>query len=184
MLPKRIKNKTYKFKTQSEFITFTPLTEIFSQDEIEQVIIPANFEPHQCHKNAAIAAGIFKCEYCEGIIYGILDHAFNRIERNGKVYYFDVTEFANNKYDSNKIETTDILLLRVYNLDNILEVLSDFGMYFITTGRMTNMPFTEKYGCFIIDDDGKARNVVDYSDTSKLIFQRNNLYNTLKNEKD
>ena len=183
MLPKRIMNKTYKFKTQSEFIKFTPLTEIFSRDEIEHLIIPARFEPHMCHKNAALAAGIFKCDYCEGIIYGILDHAFNRIVRNGKIYYFDVTEFANNNYNYN-IETTDVLLLRTYNLDNILEVLSDFGMYFITTGRMTNMPYTEKFGNFIIDDNGKARNVSDYSETTKLIFQRNSLYNSLKDEKD
>lgn len=82
------------------------------------------------------------------------------------------------------IETTDVLLLRTYNLDNILEVLSDFGMYFTTTGRMTNMPYTEKFGNFIIDDNGKARNVSDYSETTKLIFQRNSLYNSLKDEKD
>ena len=151
MIPKKIKNTTYRFQFRHERVGFTPLGVLFTEEQLKK-ILDLDLVQHQCHFNAAKVASLMKCEYCEGMFAGAFDHAFNSIEKDGQRFYFDATEFINNAGDASVVPSFDMVVFRAYSADEILKVYSDFEMAFVTTG----IAYTHKMGSFTIDDDGKV----------------------------
>ena len=151
MIPKKIKNTTYRFQFRHERVEFTPLSQLFTEEQLAK-ILDLDLVQHQCHFNAAKVASLFDCEYCEGMFAGAFDHAFNSIEKDGQRFYFDATEFINNAGDADVVPSFDTVVFRAYSAKEIMDVFGDFETAFVTTG----IAYTHKFGSFTIDDDGKV----------------------------
>lgn len=165
------KNKTYRFINKCELVKMTPLTEIFDELEIMK-IKKLCLKPHMCHWNSAQTAQLFKCEYCEGVFCGLFDHAFNSIERNGTVYYFDVTAFINNQS-----KPFDVMMLRMWSYKDIFELFRDFKMAFVSSGLSS---YNKKIGSFWINDAGAVENIIDTSFVMNETLKRTQNFNKLQ----
>ena len=160
---KRMKySKKYRFEVRTERIEFTPLSELFSQEDVRK-IMRLGIEPHQCHHNSAKVAQYLKCGYCEGVFCGgVLDHAFNVMERNGRKYYFDITNYANTG-DAGQTSSLETVLLRTFTWQDINNLFYEFEMAFLTIGSMT----FPKIGTFTINDAGEVEVLKDIEDVMK-----------------
>ena len=139
----------YCFESFRKKVQTTPLNEIFTKEEILE-IESLCIEPHCCHSNSAEVALYFDCLYCEGLMNCHIPHAFNRIERNGFVYYFDVTNYINLKLAPEYLkDREEIELRRVFTADEIANVFDDYEHSFITF----DVCYSDS-GLFHIEEDG------------------------------
>jgi len=139
----------YSFESFRKKVQTTPLNEIFTREEIIE-IESLGIEPHCCHSNSADVALHFGCLYCEGLINSHIPHAFNSIERNGSVYYFDVTNYINLKLEPGCLkDREEIELRRVFAAGEIADVFDDFEHSFITFDVCNS-----DSGIFHIEEDG------------------------------
>ncbi len=131
----------------------TPVTEIFTPAEVEKIDM-MGFRQHECHKNSVMMVDMFDCEYCEGVaVDGVLEHAFNKIERNGRTSYFDVTDHILTQNDIVPDSIGPILLLRLFTKKEIQYVNNRFETYFLTISATC----FEGLRNITIDDDGYAK---------------------------
>ncbi len=132
-MKKGLIGRYYRFTQCSQFIHFTPLKDILSEAEIKRVECLFCIMG-ECYANAYRVAIELGCEYCEGVIInGVVSHAFNRIIRNGQVYYIDVTGDCIDKMEGNtEMGVKEALLLRIYCVNEIKKVVKDFKAHFAT----------------------------------------------------
>ena len=146
-----------KFILTSDSIKFTPLKGLIDDKDYQVLVNCANdglFECHQCHKNAFLACNVlrkYEAEYCEGYLYCIMPHCFNRIKVNGQYYYVDVTSEIVNKMNVTKKDNA--FVRRIFKYDDIHKVFSEKMKCFITLDG-----FYDQYGIsllFYYDNTGQ-----------------------------
>lgn len=119
-----------------EEIEFTDVEALFTKAEIKKILKHARVKQHQCHKNSYKVAEFLNCGICEGAIMVGLPHAFNYIIRNGKKFYFDITDYNNIRKKIYDDPTKTAVVLRIYpNCFEIMEKFSQTGKYHLTIER-------------------------------------------------
>ncbi len=173
MKKNKVLKKHFHFTNKSEIIHFTPITEIFDQFEID-LIESWRFREHECHKNSMLTALMFNCEYCEGLISnGTIEHAFNKIERHGQTFFFDVTEYILRKNPFHVKPWDEALLLRLFSKDRITEVHLFFDLHFVTLSLANH----KDLGLITIDNDGYVKDNAEI--WTNLSIRRKELYDNL-----
>lgn len=116
-----------KMLADARVVKVSPLSDIFTPDEIEIIKKVVRPQKKQCYKNAILTATLLTkkgVKYCEGkcTCCGIgLDHAFNKIGDR----YFDVTaELALGKLDAQ-----EYMVLGEYSPKEVLQVIEKQGYY-------------------------------------------------------
>ena len=138
-----VSQKLYKQKiNDANSVDVVQLSEVFNDDEIEEIKKRIHPQPKCCYENAWKLCDRFEYEgkheikYCEGYLNmkGLpIEHAFNKVD--GK--YVDITkELAINK----NIEDTYIAVGE-YNTDEVRNILIQNGFY----GDIYNTIFLNKY---------------------------------------
>ena len=119
-----------------EEIEFTDVETIFTKAEIKKMLKYAKVKPHQCHINSYRVAELLNCGVCEGVIMGLLPHAFNYIILNGKKVYFDITEYNNKRKKILTNTVKEAVVLRIYpNSSEILRKYAEKGYFHLTIER-------------------------------------------------
>lgn len=119
-----------------EEIEFTDVEAIFTKADIKKMLKHAKIKPHQCHINSYRVAELLNCGVCEGIIMGLLPHAFNCIIRNGKKVYFDITEYNNRRKKITEDIVNTAVVLRIYpNCSEIMGKYAEKGYFHLTIER-------------------------------------------------
>ena len=140
-----VQQELYKQKIKdADSVDIVPLSEVFSEEEIEDIERIVRPQPKCCYENAwklcdRLAYGKHDIKYCEGYLNmrGLpIDHAFNKVD--GK--YVDITiELALNK-DISKEEDTYVIIGE-YDDNQVREILLQNGFY----GDIYNTLFLNKY---------------------------------------
>ncbi len=172
--------KQYKFENCREYVLFTPLEDVLSQDEIMR-IKRLQCELHQCHSNSVRMTYAIDCQYCEGVIVeGHVIHSFNRLIRNGKTYYIDVTDWVlrqrDKRFQEPELSLKDVLLMRVYHKKEIRRLAVDFEHYFVTID-----PFICCTPHVFVSDEGIVVKI-NGSEYSEIVLDRIRLFSEKKKE--
>ena len=138
-----VQQELYKQKVKdADSIDVVPLSEVFTKEEIKEIIRRIHPQPKMCYENAWKLCDRFEFDgehdikYCEGYLNmkGFpIEHAFNKVD--GK--YVDITiELALKR----EIEDTYVVLGE-YETDNVRNILLQNGFY----GEIYNSIFLNKY---------------------------------------
>ena len=138
-----VQQELYKQKVKdADSVDVVPLSEVFTKEEIKEIIRRIHPQPKMCYENAWKLCDRFEFEgthdikYCEGYLNmkGLpIEHAFNKVD--GK--YVDITiELALKQ----KIEDTYVVLGE-YETDDVRNILLQNGFY----GEIYNSIFLNKY---------------------------------------
>lgn len=146
-MTKELFKEVNKITDISHYISFSPMSEVLTPEEIKKVKRLYNagvLKSQMCHYNSAIIAKELNAEYCEGRLESIIYicHAFNRVR--GK--YIDVTCELANKEDVTKKKAN---LYRMFTFNAINKIYSAEGQAFITfdyTDNDGNKIYFDKYG--------------------------------------
>lgn len=154
-------------KNIERVIKFTPIEQIFSEEELNQMMKVINPQPKQCYRNNWLFALMMKSkypsiDYCEGMYRAFWVHAFNSLIVNGVRHYVDFSSYyLCKRYGIERYDTA--IVLREYTV-------------------MEMKPFIDRYGfegC-IIDLDGTFDRYIDklcrrYSKVAEFIKERDEL---------
>ena len=138
-----VQQELYKQKVKdADSIDVVPLSEVFTKEEIKEIIRRIHPQPKMCYENAWKLCDRFEFDgehdikYCEGYLNmkGFpIEHAFNKVD--GK--YVDITiELALKQ----EIEDTYVVLGE-YETDDVRNILLQNGFY----GEIYNSIFLNKY---------------------------------------
>lgn len=112
-------------------IKLTPIEKLFTESELNQMLMTIKPQPKQCYRNNGLFALLMKpkyptIEYCEGINMGIFVHAFNSIIIDGVRYYFDFSGYyLEKKHGIPRDEYAQ--LLRTYTVEEIFQLFDELG---------------------------------------------------------
>ena len=119
-------------------VKMTPITDVFSKEQIAYIEKYIKPKKKECYKNATQLCWAFpgQVEYCEGkfTCYGIsIDHAFNKVGDK----YVDITkELVLGGLD----EETEYVVLGTYNAEEVRRVAVETGYY----GDVYRLKYIEK----------------------------------------
>lgn len=128
-------------RDRDETVELTPIEKLFTESELNQMLMTINPQPKQCYRNNGLFALLMKPKYptiecCEGINKGFYVHAFNSIIVGGVRYYFDFSGYYLEKKHGIPRDQY-ALLLRTYTVEEIFQLFDELD-----------------YSCCIIEIDG------------------------------
>ena len=128
-------------KDKNETIQLTPIEKLFTESELNQMLMAINPQPKQCYRNNGLFALLMKPKYptiecCEGINMGCFVHAFNSMVVGGVRHYFDFSGYyLEKRYGLPRDQFAQ--LLRTYTVEEIFQLFDKLG-----------------FSCCIIEIDG------------------------------
>lgn len=117
----------------NEIIKFTPIEEIFSEKEIQTMMMEIKPKPHECFIHSCLFADKMakeypSIEYHEGIFSKyLIFHAWNSVVKDGKRLYFDFSGFFLEK--KRGVERLNYaIMLRTYKPREIFKLIFKKGI--------------------------------------------------------
>ena len=118
-------------KNTETIINFTPIEQLFTQEELSKLIKMINPQPKQCYRNNFLFALLVQSkypsiEYAEGVYCSFYVHAFNSIVVNGVKHYIDFSGYY--LYKRYGIEQAkQAIMLRQFSINEIKTLNDERG---------------------------------------------------------